>query len=323
MHKLLRSAAFAALLVAAPAQETSPAPIELRWHGKVGDVLRLRTTMSQTVEFSMMPQGMETESSFVLRQEVRQVSPEGVGSLDVEYEAIRIDIEGPLSLSYDSTLAGEAAKQNSPELAAMCEPMLAASFHMTIEPSGQVLEITGLKEALDRTFDQLKTPGMGEMFKQLFSEDSLRRMVEVNTFPAQPLSAGDTWPRVLEVQAPRLGTLKLAFENELQGVEKRGDQECARIAISGSAGIESRDEDSPIPMKVSMDDSDIAGTMFIALDSGYLIESSLTTSMDLLMSFGENAGEEQEQEEGGMEMKLSLVTKQQTVRIGADAPFFE
>lgn len=313
MHTLLRSVALVSLL-AASAQETSQAPVLLRWHGTVGDVLRYRIVMTQTMETSMMPAGFESETTFVFRQEVKEISPEGVGSLDVGYEAIRMDLGGPMSMSYDSTLEGEAAKQNTAELTAMFEPMLALRFRMKIESSGQIAEISGLKETLDSVFDQLKSPDMGEMFKQLFSEDSLRRMVEVNTFPAKPLAAGDTWTRAVEVQVPMLGTMKLSFENVLQGVEKRGDQECAKIAVSGAAEIEGGAEDSPVQMEASVEDSDISGTMFFALDSGYLIESSLTTSMDMLMSFGED---------GEMEMNMSTVTKQRMVRIGEDDPFFE
>ncbi len=315
MHELFRSVALVGLLAAAAgAQKTSQAPVELRWHGKVGDVLRHRIVMTQSMENSMMPQGLESETSFVFRQEVKEVSPEGLGSLDVGYEAVRLDIRGPMSMSYDSTRKGEAAKQNNADLAAMLEPMLAVGFQMKVEPSGHIAEITGLEGTLDKAFDQLRTPGLGEMFKQLFSQDSLRRMIEVNTFPARPLSAGDTWTRAMEVQAPMLGTLKLAIENELQGVEKRGDRECAKIAISGAAEFEGGAEDSPVQVEASMDDSNISGTMFFALDSGYLIESSMRTSMDLLMSFGQD---------GGMQVKMSMVTQQRTVRIGEEDPLFE
>lgn len=259
MGSLLRIALTAFLVAATSAPGIHQDGIALRWRGKVGDVLRMRMTMTQTMKGSMMPQAVESESAFVFRQEVEEVSPDGVGSLELEYEAVRMQVGGPAAMDYDSTRAGEEARKNDPKLAALFHPLLDATVHMKIEPSGRVTEIRGLEEALNEAFEGLETPGMGEAFKQLFSENSLRRMVEVNVFPEKELAAGGTWQREIELEAPMLGTMVMAFENELVGTEERHGTDCARIAVTGEIKLELTDVDSPGPMEVSLADSEHFG----------------------------------------------------------------
>jgi hypothetical protein len=323
MQDPIRFALVAMLLAAVPAHSVSQEPVELRWRGKVGDVMRYRMTQKQNVEMSMMPQGTESDSAFVFRQQVKELSSEGIGSLDVAYEALRMDVDGQQSMSYDSTRKGEETAKNDPDLAGVLEPILGAAIHMKIDPENHVTEITGLKEAMDAAFDHMKTPAMCEMFKQMFSEDNLRRMVETNTFPEKALATGDTWDRTMEVEAPPLGTMKFTLKNEFLGVEKHGDQDCVKIGVTGEVAVEEGDEESG--MHFSMDDSDISGTMFFTLERGYLVESSLSTSLDLGMSIGKQEEEEEaeEEDEDGMELQITLTTEQHVLRIGEDDPYFE
>src|SRR5688572_1394197 len=188
MQHLIRSSLVTLLLAAMPARGAGQDPVELRWRGKAGDALRYRMTQKQTIGMSMMPQPTESETAFVFRQEVKELSSEGVGSLELEYEAVRLEVGGPQSMSYDSTRKGEETKKNDPDLAEMLEPILGARIRMKIDPSNHVVEIAGLAEAMDEAFDSLKASDGGEAFKQLVNEENLRRMVEVTTFPEQALT---------------------------------------------------------------------------------------------------------------------------------------
>jgi hypothetical protein len=112
--------------------------------------------------------------------------------------------------------------------------------------------------------------------------DVLRRMVEVHTFPEPALARGGTWAPNFDIDAAPIGTMKVAFE-----------------------------------MDASVDDSDISGRMFFAIERGYLTKSSLNTSYDLFMSA---AGQESEEV---AHLKLSAAIEQHILRIGEDDPPFE
>jgi hypothetical protein len=282
--------------------------VELRWRGRPGDVLRLRLTMTQTMTNSMMPEPFETETSMVMRQEVMEVSEEGVGSLDVAYEAIRMKAGAPAALDYDSSRKGDAAKANDPTLAAMFEPLLAADVRMKITPSGEILEIAGLEHAFDGM--EAAAPGMGEMFEKTFGGESLKRMVEVTVFPEKTLVAGDTWQRDVELEVPMLGTMAVHFDNVLEGKEKRGTAECARIGVRGTMELEMADPASPA--KVTLDESTFSGTLFIELERGFLQESQIESTMSFTMSIP-----------GGEGMTMEMEMQQRMVRIGTEDPLFE
>jgi hypothetical protein len=313
MQALVRSVALVVLLLGIPPASARPQDgIELRWRGAVGDVVRYRTTQQQTTEVAMMPEPVESVSAFVFRQDVKEISPEGVGSLDLRYEAMRLEIGGPLPMSYDSTRTGEAASENTAYLAAFVEPLLGATVHLKVDPRFQVLEITGLQEILEEAFEQMPEPAMGAAFKEMFSDESLRRMIEVNTFPEDRIAVGESWERDLEMEVPMLGTMTMSFENTLGGLEERLDESCARIDVAGELALEA-ESSAALPLEASLDDGDVSGTMHFALDTGYLVESSMETSMDLRFTSGA----------GGMDMQMSMTMKQSCVRIGADDPLFE
>lgn len=302
MRTLLCTSLLAALVLS-PAEAPGQEGVELRWRGKPGEVLRLRMDMLQTMTNSMMPDPFESRTSFVTRQEVKEVSPEGVGSVDVAYEGIRMKAGGPAAMDYDSTR--KDGQGNDPRLATMFEPLLSADLHMKIDPTGHILEVAGFEHAFEGMKETM--PQMAESFEQMFGGDSLKRMLEVNVFPEKKLVVGDTWKRELEVEAPMLGTMSMRFENVFKGKETRAGTECARIEISGT--IELGEVTGPFHM--SLDDSSFDGTMFIDLSSGFLQESSVDTKMSFAL------------EAGGTEMTMDMDMEQRMVRIGEKDPLFE
>ncbi len=304
-------------LITASAQDPSAKDFDLRWRGKAGDVLRLRLSMSQTFENSMVPQAVESETTFVFHQRVKSVSPEGIGTMELDYEAVRMRLTGPMSTSYDSTLEGDAAGQNDSEMAALFGPLLAASIELEIEPSGRIRELRGLEQALQDAFDNLENDQMREAFKQMFGEESLRRMVELQVFPDKPVAVGDTWQRDMDMKVPMLGTMRFDFDNEFRGVERHNGTDCARVDVGGTIELDSSGADFPVPMEASMADSDVSGTMFFDLENGFLVESEMTNALDLEMSF-EPGGESEE-----VGIRMSIETEQRMLRIAEDAPFFE
>ena len=245
-------------------------------------------------------------STTVLVQEVTGVSTEGVGTIEVTYEAIRAEMSAAgQETSYDSTLEGDAKARNDESLAKMFEPMLDVRFRMEIEPSGRIRSFDGFEDVFD-----VLTPEMRAMLEPLFSDDALGRMFEVNVFPEERLSVGNTWERAVEMELPMLGTIELTYENELTGFEERGGDDCVKIDLGGSIELDA--DGSSAGFKISLDDGDISGGMWVARDSGYIIESTVTTFFALGMDMGTE-----------MSMDMSQRTTVRMLRIGEDDPAFD
>ncbi|MCK6444773.1 MAG: DUF6263 family protein [Planctomycetes bacterium] len=217
---------------------TASAPGEaltLRFKFAKGDSIRYRMTQEQTMESEMLGE-VENTNAFVFRQDVTDVAADGMGTLDVRYEAVRMETGGPAAMSYDSTLTGDAAKRNNPMLSKIFGPMLESKLTMKMESTGHVVSFTGVDEMLAKCFPASGTANPmdpSSMMKEMFNEESLKRLVEVNVFPTEPIEPGHKWTRSVEQPLPMFGTMKLSFENTFVGVEEHAGTRCAKLAITG------------------------------------------------------------------------------------------
>jgi hypothetical protein len=302
-----RTFASLAFATAVTASTVAEDPILLRLRFSPGETLRQRITQVQTMD--MGPMGStETTTAFVLRQGVEKVAEDGTATLAVRYEAIRMDVQGPMSMSYDSTLEGEAAKANSEDLAAMFEPMLEAELRMKFEPSGRVKEIEGF----DQLFDGLEEVAgeSGSAMKKMFDEESLRRLVEVNVFPDEPLEPGATWKRGFDQGLLQFGSLKFEFESTFAGVETKSGARCAKILVAGKTSF-AKGEASAIDMEI--DDGEIDGEMWFSLEQGRFLEASLNLDGIVMRMSAPGLDET---------ITMEMSTETRTVLLGKDEPAF-
>lgn len=318
MKSLCRSVALLAVVALGANSTAIQDSVQLRLKFVVGESTRHRMTQSQSLETEMTGE-IESLSAFVVRQDVKAVADDGTATLGVSYEAMKMEIGGPASASYDSTRKGEDAKANDARLAKMLEPILAATVGLKMAPSGKVLEVTGAQEMLDQVFGA--TPDTGPMsvmamLKEMFNEDALRKMFELNVFPGEPLAPGAKWTRAFDQELPMLGRLKIEFENTFVGVETHADLRCAKIGITGKMTHAKGDEASPIPMEVSLASHSLEGAMFLSLDNGQLIESQIETTLDVHVAATGEAAD-------GLEMDMSMVLTQRMRLLGKDEPAFE
>lgn len=306
---------FTALALLAPI--TARDGVEIRWHFKAGDALRYRMMLEQTTEMSMMPEPMNVSVGYVFREDVKEVAADGTASIDIAYEAVRMELNVGGDMSFDSTLTGDAAKANEPKLAKMFKPMLEGKVHMKLEPSGRLSEMTGAKEMLAKVLENADGGSSNPMFERMFSEDSMRKMFETNIFPEKALATGDTWKRDFDQPAPPLGAIKFAIDNKLEGQEQHGGNACAKISMLTKMTIVA-DDSAQLSMHVKMDDSLGKGTMWFDTQNGRM--SELNQTMELKMSIGQGS-EDAGSEDGGMQITSSVSTTM--LLLGKDAPAFE
>jgi hypothetical protein len=258
-----------------------------------------------------------SHSGFVLRQNVAEVDAKGVATLIVRYEAAKLESDGPAPMSYDSTRVGPGAKKNDPKLAAIFEPMLKSELTLKVEPTGRVAEIKGLKEMLEKSFagaDPSNPLDPAALLKDAFDEDAIKRLVEINVFPTEPIAPGKKWTRSASQKLPKLGTLKFDFENTFVGVETREGRRCAAIGLGGKMTL-APETGQRMPMNVSLGASTIAGTMYFDIDAGRLVDVHTETTMDIHIAVGGEANP-------ALEFDMPMTARQHMLLIGDDAPMF-
>ncbi len=289
--------------------------VKLHWQLKTDDVLRYRITMESTMAMSMMPdREMGSSMAMVMRENVKEVAADGTASIEFVYESLRMEMNMGTEMSFDSTLEGDDAKSNDAMLAKVCEPMLEAKILLKMSPSGQVTEFSGAKEMLAKAMEGIGRDGNGMALQRMFSEDSMRKMAEVNLFPDKALNVGDTWKRSFEQAAPPIGTIAFALDNKLEGQETHGGSPCAEISIATKMSFTS-DDTAEHPMEANLDGSEGKGTMWFDTEHGRLLE--FVQSMDMKMAIGE-------QESGGeAQFEVTTSMSSEMLLLAKDAPAFE
>lgn len=291
---------------------------QLRWQFNVGDVLRYRVTMDQSIEMSgMADHTTNNQVIAVLREDVKEVAADGTASIEFRYEAMRFAMNMGSPVTFDSTLTGEDAKKNDPDLAKAIGPMLEAKLHMKFASNGRVSEISGVKEMLELAVKGLARDGTGQMLEGMFSEDSTQQRLEANVFPDKALVAGDTWQRTREQKAPALGTMKTVIDNEFVGLEQHGGIACAKIVLTEKLSIES-DDSSDESVQVSLVGSKGEGTLWFDPQRGRMVESTLLT--DLHMALGAPPEDESEDD---TRMTITTGISVRMLLLAKDAPAFE
>lgn len=290
--------------VSAPLQDA----VTLRLKYAVGDELRYRMVQEQLMESEFTGE-MVSEFAMVMRQKVSSVAEDGAATLNVRYEAIRMSMEGMAAMSYDSTRTGDEAKKNSAEFARMFEPMLGTELTMVMEPNGRVRSVQGMQELLDGL------GAGGEMFTEMFSDEKLARMLEVSTFPAEPVGVGGEWKRSTEMEIPMLGKMVMAFDNQLDKFETREERRLAHIAIDGEVSIVSDPEQQKL-FTMTVESTELDGYVLFDVERGRVQEMSM--AMELEFAIG---APDTEDDPTKFSMAMSSVQKMKLIAL--DAPFFE
>ena len=292
--------------------------VKLHWQFKAGDVLRYRMTMETTTELSIMPDKEMTSSmAMVMRENVTEVAADGTASIALTYEALRVDLDMGTAMSFDSTLKGDEAKANDPMLAKALAPILETKILMKMNSSGLVTEFSGAKELIAKVMEGVGPDGNGMAVQRMFSEDSIRKMAEVNVFPDKALNVGDTWKRSFEQAAPPIGSMSFAIDNKLEAQEQHGGSACAKISLATTVSFSS-DDTAEHPMDVDLKGSEGTGTMWFDIEHGHMLE--YLQSMDMKMAIGPKS---EDGSAGETQFEVTTSLSSEMVWISKDALAFE
>lgn len=323
---MLTSLRPALLLLALPlCFSATPAATEgttLRWKFQKGEVLRYRVTSEQETEVSVMPgAGMKISSAIVMNETVREVAADGTASLEMSYEALRMDSDSPMfSMHYDSTQPEGSRGEET--LVKSLDPMLKARIQLKMDPTGHVSEIKGVEEMLASLSASMPkgAPGGAEMIKGMFNESSIRKMVEVNVFPATALDAGATWKHEFDMPNPMIGTLRFTMDNKFVGLEEHAGESCAKIAVGTKVSITKPPEgDSPMKFDASLGETEGKTTQWFGTKSGRMLAVEMDMDMAMTIGMPPQDGDPAH----AMKIETTTSTSMHMNLIGKDEPAFE
>ena len=192
----------AILLAASPALGAEP----LVWKWQEGDTARYLMTQTMRMSTDAGAAG-ETKGSMrqdtLMQWEVESVEPGGEAKLTVQTERVVMRNEGAggQSFTYDSD-SDDPPMGMAALVAPVYEAVVEHPFHLTMQPSGELTEIT-LSDELKAAFDRL--PG-GAVSGDMAAQGVKHLVMKLS---GEPLAVGDQWTNTVEFITPGMGPLKV------------------------------------------------------------------------------------------------------------------
>lgn len=248
--------------------------VTLEWKFKKGESLRYEMGNSVETEFG----GMEItqEQLFGYTMEVVEVAADGTATLKTVYDRIKFKIAGPMASEYDSAKDKEAP---SDSLGKLMAALLGKSITMKLNPKGEILEVKGYAEVMEKVMKELEEdmPGTSDMFKRMFSDDQLKGMMQLSygLLPKTPVAKGETWESQASFAMPMLGKLVLKHKSTLKEIQTGG-----QAVIDQETKMELKAEEGPMGA-LELSDSKFKSQMVWLAERGAMqsMKGTMTATM--------------------------------------------
>lgn len=208
MHRPLTAAllfSFAMSVLAAGSAVAQDGKVDLKLNLAAGKTYRTRMVQDQKTTTTMMGQQMDIASKQTkdIAMAVSSVDG-GLATIGITIERIASSMDSPQgSMSYDSAEQAETQNPQFKPLAAM----VGSGYTVVADQHGEVKELRGIQEMLDRIFDSVEVPneamreGLKAQMSRMVGEGGSKAMMGqiFGMLPSGPVAVGESWTKTVEI----------------------------------------------------------------------------------------------------------------------------
>lgn len=289
----------------------------LRVSPEVGTVHRYELTQKQKINTSMGAMGsqeVESTTRLEMTQEVRDKGEDGSVTLGVTYDRIRMEMQGPMSMTVDTDAADAAGDD---PMAGMMGSLVDKPIVVRMTDRGEILGVEGIESIFDELLSGMPDdPGasaMADTMKKSFGDESLSGLFQQMNpiLPEGPVEPGDTWSSDIGVTNPVIGTMDVHYDFQLIGYETAEGRDCAKLGFDYTMKFEGesdlvsqmrdmfRQQGVEVDLSWSFDDAVGSGTIWLDRATGMPVTMDSTTSMKIAINMAMGQG-------GGQSMSLAM-----------------
>jgi hypothetical protein len=240
----------------------------------------------------MMNMTTKMKQTMLMAETCLKVDEEGNMTVRLEYLSIQVRQENSMTgvSEWDSTRPDEGDQDLRRTLRAMVD----GSFTITYAPSGEILEVNGFDEMLEkilRDLDPEMRAQLEPMFRQMLSDDGMKMALgDTNAFfPEKAVGVGESW----ESQT-RSGIATMMFEANnkytLDEIEETDAGRFAKVSSKGDLKLAGRNPDDPPGMldefEITIRDGKQEGSFRYNLTAGYTDSLEMTQTYTMVMATG-------------------------------------
>ena len=225
----------------------------LRYKFEVGQKCRLTSLQAIQMKIDVPGTGEQapvtSNTTMQFDWEITAVDSDGVATLTQTVRKVQMKAKGPQGplMDYDSE-SGDEPEGLAKMVASVLGAMIGKSYEIRMDAQGNILDLK-LPEGLADNMKKL--PGMAQM-GDMFSEEKMKDMSQLASFPEGPVKVGDTWNRSVTIKNPATGDMTTDTSFTYKGpevvngreLEKIGQEVKMTIGEGGQIAIKLTDQSS-------------------------------------------------------------------------------
>jgi hypothetical protein len=265
---------------AASAEDKDPVEMKIKWN--VGKQYEMRIQVNQATETVVANVANPVKQSVKVAQDFnispKKVLDNGGWQLELTFLNQSMDVfQGDNKvLSFDS-MQGVPVDTNN-LAAVILQAMIGARIEYFTDANGKVERIEGVDDLMNRFSSNGKPQGRA-MFRQMFSEDTLKRYGSFgDQFPNRLVKVGESWSNQEDINSG-IGVLALDVKSTFKNWEQYADHRCAHIEIKGA--ITSKTTSNGSGALVEIEKGKITGDFWFDPELGMIVGANDDEDMQI------------------------------------------
>jgi len=264
------------------ASATAAESAEMRIKWTVGKKYVMRMEFNQGTETTLpnQPQPMKSEVNVAQDFDISALKEldNGGRQLELEFVDETMDVSqgGNKVLSFDS--AQSPAQDTNNPIAPMLRLMVGTRLQYFTDADGKVQKVEGVDALMNRVAPTEK-PRQQAMFKQMFSEDTLKKYASFgDEMPNRIINVGESWSSKKDVTSA-IGVLTVDMKYTFKNWEQHGDRKCAHIEAVGDISTKSISNASGAVVEIEK--GKISGDIWFDPELGMIVEVNNNQNMTM------------------------------------------
>ncbi len=250
--------------------------VELRWNFEAGDEHLYEMSQLTRTHMGGMGEMMQTQTTRY-RQEVVDVDADGTARIEVTYDAIRMEMDGPAgSMSWDSDV-DEADGENP--LGMGMGGMVGQTFTVVVTSDGIVRSVEGVDAMMEAMLEGAP-PEARAIMESTFGDEGMVDMMQQSfqSFPSGPVEPGADWESSISVNVG-FGTMTSTYLHTLREVTQEDGRTVALISVEGETGGLDPDPDNPMAAMIQSEGGPVKGEIVFDVERGLMIRGTTETTV--------------------------------------------
>jgi hypothetical protein len=244
---------------------------------------RIIIAQDQTMNMGERTMDMSMQQTQDVSLSVLRAREEGGYEIEMEWRSMAIHMNmGLMAISYDSNNPNDA---NNP-LVDSIGLLVGSTVLFTLDASNRIESVSGMESLMKKVMELEDLQAIG-MFKQMFSDDALKQMINqgmAQGLPDHAVTVGDTWPYSADMPMGTMGTIHVKADYRFDGWEEHDGHRCALLTHTGTISMDPSSGSNPMGITMSITEGDSAGKTWFDPALGQAVEIEATQNMQLNLS---------------------------------------